>query len=199
MLACFDSPGPLTTQPSRPASFPPTYIAAFPGGHLVAQISLNLLRHLLEKCAGSASAAGAGRNLCVKLRMPMDCRICCATRTSSVRSPPGAGVSETRMVSPMPPAELRPWRRWIDHAFRSHAGFGEAEVQRIIAAGGEGAVHVDEVLHAANFGAQNNLIRAEPNFCARSAEFSALTTIASMVTARASSGSARRDSHPSCG
>src|SRR5438132_867305 len=38
----------------------------------------------------------------VKLRRPSDWRICCATCTSSVRSPPGRGVSETRIVSPMP-------------------------------------------------------------------------------------------------
>ena len=35
-------------------------------------------------------------------RMPSDWSTCCATSTSSVRSPPGRGVSETRMVSPMP-------------------------------------------------------------------------------------------------
>ena len=35
-------------------------------------------------------------------RSPMVCRISWATRTSCVRSPPGSGVSETRMVSPMP-------------------------------------------------------------------------------------------------
>ena len=38
----------------------------------------------------------------VKLRMPSDCRICWLTITSSVRSPLGSGVSEARMVSPMP-------------------------------------------------------------------------------------------------
>ena len=32
----------------------------------------------------------------------MVCRISCATMTSCVRSPPGSGVSEMRMVSPMP-------------------------------------------------------------------------------------------------
>jgi hypothetical protein len=41
-----------------------------------------------------------------KLRSPSDCRTCWATRTSSVRSPSGFGVSETRIVSPIP-AESR--------------------------------------------------------------------------------------------
>ena len=40
----------------------------------------------------------------VKLRRPSDCRICCATSTSSVRSPFGFGVSDTRIVSPIPSA-----------------------------------------------------------------------------------------------
>ena len=38
----------------------------------------------------------------VKLRRPIDCSTCCAICTSSVRSPPGAGVRLTRMVSPIP-------------------------------------------------------------------------------------------------
>src|SRR5713101_4376918 len=38
----------------------------------------------------------------VKARSPMVCRISCATCTSRVRSPPGSGVSEMRIVSPMP-------------------------------------------------------------------------------------------------
>ena len=37
-----------------------------------------------------------------KLRNPSDCRICWATTTSSVRSPLGLGVRETRIVSPIP-------------------------------------------------------------------------------------------------
>ena len=32
--------------------------------------------------------------------------------------------------------------------FDAHAGFGEAEVQRIVAARGQHAIDVDEVLHA---------------------------------------------------
>ena len=45
---------------------------------------------------GQAATSGT------KVRKPMVCRISCATLTSSVRSPPGSGVSDTRMVSPMP-------------------------------------------------------------------------------------------------
>src|SRR5207249_7756360 len=38
----------------------------------------------------------------VKLRRSSDWSTCCATCTSSVRSPPGRGVRDTRIVSPMP-------------------------------------------------------------------------------------------------
>ena len=34
--------------------------------------------------------------------MSSDCKICWQTRTSSRRSPPGAGVRLTRIVSPIP-------------------------------------------------------------------------------------------------
>ena len=43
-------------------------------------------------------AATTGRNW----RKPMVCSSSCATRTSCVRSPSGSGVSETRIVSPIP-------------------------------------------------------------------------------------------------
>ena len=38
----------------------------------------------------------------VKARNPIVCRISCATWTSRVRDSPGAGVKDTRIVSPMP-------------------------------------------------------------------------------------------------
>ena len=97
----------------------------------------------------------------VKLRMPIDCRICCATVTSSVRSPFGAGVSETRIVSPMPSCSTTAKRRGAaDDAFRAHARFGQAKMQRILAAAGQLAIDVDQVLHAADFRAEDDLLRA---------------------------------------
>jgi len=38
----------------------------------------------------------------VKARWPVVCSSSCATTTSAVRGCPGSGVSEMRMVSPMP-------------------------------------------------------------------------------------------------
>ena len=74
------------------------------------------------------------------------------------------------MVSPMPSCRHYAHggaRR--DHALCAHAGFGEAKVQRIVAAGGERAVDVDQILHAADLRAQNNLIGAKAKFLARDA------------------------------
>ena len=39
---------------------------------------------------------------------------------------------------------------------RAHAGFRQAQVQRVIAAGGQRAIHVHQILHAADFGAEND-------------------------------------------
>ena len=55
------------------------------------------------------------------------------------------------------------------------------------------AVNVDQILHAAHFCAEDNLVAPQSVFFRHSAEFSALTTMASIVTSRASFGSAERE------
>ncbi len=45
---------------------------------------------------------GHAATIGVNERSPIVCRISCATTTSFVRSPSGSGVSETRIVSPIP-------------------------------------------------------------------------------------------------
>ena len=51
-----------------------------------------------------------------------------------------------------------------DNAFRAHASFGQAEVQGIIAARSQRAININQVLHSADFGAQNDLIAAQSVF-----------------------------------
>ncbi len=58
--------------------------------------------------------------------------------------------------------------------FRSHAGFGESEVQRVIAATAQIAVNRDQILHTAHLGRENDpvvshpeLLRAPPAFQCR--------------------------------
>ena len=81
-----------------------------------------------------------------------------------------------------------------DDAFRSEAGFGEPEVQRVIALGGQLAINHDEILHAADLGAQDDLVAAEPVAVRRPARpRRPLATMAFMVTSMASSGSGRRE------
>ena len=108
-----------------------------------------------------------------------------------MRSPPGAGVSETRIVSPMPSCSTTPIAA-LDATtpFAPMPGFGQSEMQRIVAARRQRAINVNQILHAADFRAQNNLVRTQAELLRQSAEFSALTTIASIVTSRASFGSA---------
>jgi hypothetical protein len=68
-------------------------------------------------------------------RRPIDWSTCWATCTSSVRSPPGSGVSETRIVSPMPSLEQdRQAGGRGDDALHAHARLGQAEVERVVAA-----------------------------------------------------------------
>ncbi len=50
------------------------------------------------------------------------------------------------------------------NALRTHAGLGQPQVQRVIAARGQRAVNVDEILHAADFRAQNNLLGTPAEF-----------------------------------
>jgi len=103
MSACFDSPGPFTTQPMTA-----TVRSSTPGWRS-RQIGIWSRRWPWMRSAISwkkvevvrpqpGQAETWGRNA----RRPIDCRTCWATRTSSSRSPPGAGVRETRIVSPIP-------------------------------------------------------------------------------------------------
>ena len=112
-----------------------------------------------------------------------------------MRSPPGSG--RERDANGVADAFLQQHAEsggGGDNAFRAHAGFGKSEVQRVVAARGERAVDVDQVLHAADFGAQDDLVVSAGRIFRRAAaECSALTTMASMVTSRASLGSGSRE------
>ena len=102
---------------------------------------------------GQAATSGT------KVRKPMVCSSSCATWTSSVRSPPGSGVSEMRMVSPMPCCSRMPSAaRRGDDALRAHAGLGEAEMDGVVRARGQVLVDRDQVLHRGDLGRQDHLV-----------------------------------------
>ena len=96
-------------------------------------------------------------------RRPIDCRTCCATSTSSSRPAPGSGVSDTRIVSPIPSLSR------IDEAggrghdpLHRHARLGQAEVERVVRSRREPVVRVDEVAHARDLRRQDDPVVAEP-------------------------------------
>ena len=81
-----------------------------------------------------------------------------------------------------------------DDAFRSEAGFGQSEMQRVVALGGQLAIDHDQILHAADLGAEDDLVAAESIAVRRPAAASRpLATMAFIVTSLASSGSGRRE------
>ena len=105
MFACLDSPGPFTTQPiTASVRFStPSYFTRHSGMRartwsctVFASSWKNVL--VVRPQPGHAVTSG------VNARRPMVCSSSCATITSRVRGSSGSGVSDTRMVSPMPSA-----------------------------------------------------------------------------------------------
>ena len=73
-------------------------------------------------------------------RSPSDWRTCWAISTSRSRGAPGSGVSETRIVSPMPSlSRIASPAVEATMPFVAHAGLGQAEVERVVGAGAPGA------------------------------------------------------------
>ena len=76
-----------------------------------------------------------------------------------VRSPPGSGVSEMRMVSPMPCCSRMPSA--ADEAtmpFDAHAGLGEAEMDGVVGAARQILIDRDQILHGRNLGRQDDAV-----------------------------------------
>ena len=79
-----------------------------------------------------------------------------------------------------------------DDALRAHAGLGEAEMQRVVGARARAPVDGDQVLHGRDLGREDDPVARQARSPRRARrESSADWTIASRVTARASSGRRR--------
>ena len=92
-------------------------------------------------------------------------RISWATVTSRVRSPPGSGVSEMRMVSPIPRCSSTASAAGGGHdPLGPHPRLGEPEMERVVAAGAEFAIDGDQVLHLRDLGRDHDAVarHAEP-------------------------------------
>ena len=120
--AC-DSPGPFTTQPITA-----TFISSTPGcaprqtRHLLADVGLDVLGHLLEERRRRAPAAGARRHLRREAAEAQRLEDLLRDLHLLGAVAAGRGVSETRIVSPMPSCEEdRQAGGAGDDALRAHA------------------------------------------------------------------------------
>ena len=126
MLACFDSPGPFTTHPiTATLHLLDARVSRPPHRHLLAQVGLDVLRHLLEEGGRRAPAARACRHLRREAAQPQRLqdllrdehllgavavrRAASARRGSCRRSLPRAGSTARRCWRRCPsfPAPLR--------------------------------------------------------------------------------------------
>ena len=154
MSACLDSPGPLTTQPmtaTRSSSAPGMRLA--PDRHLLLEVALDLLGHLLEERGGRPAAARTGRDLRQERAQAHrledllgDLDLALARRAGLRRERDPDRVADALVEQD---GEAR---RRGDDALVAHARLGQAEVERVVAAGGEQPVDVDEVAHAGDLG-----------------------------------------------
>jgi hypothetical protein len=148
--ACLDSPGPLTMQPITATCSLDARILARQTGMLRTQISLDVLRELLEHGGGGAAAARAGGDHRHELSGTHGLQEFLGDLTSRVRSPPGSGVSEMRIVSPMPCCSRCPWprtrRRCPSSPCRPRSGPDAAHGRCVAPVSVDG----DQVLHLAD-------------------------------------------------
>ena len=190
--AC-DSPGPFTTQPmtatcivldagiarrARPAS-----ARAGSSGSSSASSWKNVL--VVRPQPGQAITSGANE------RRPIVCSISCAT--IDLARAVAAGLGRERHADRVADAFLQQHRHrggGSDDALRAHAGFGEPEVQRVVAARGEIAIDRDQVLHRRSPCTRARCGRAAGRSPRRAPRSRApKPTSASRITASASSGS----------
>ena len=136
-----------------------------PDGHGVAEVVLNLLGELLEEGAGGASAAGAGGDLRGEAADAEGLENLLAGVDFFGAVTVGLGSEgDADGVSNAVEQQGREAGGGGDDAFHAHSGFGEAEVEGVVAAGGEHLVDVDEIEDAGDLGAEDDLVMAEAVF-----------------------------------
>ncbi len=138
-------------------------IALAPAGHLGLEVPLDLLRHLLEEGRRRAPAAGAGGDLRREDAEPE--RLEDLLGDLDLLGPVAAGPRREghadRVADPFLEEDGQPGRARHD-ALHSHARLGEAEVERVVGAGRQAPVDVDQVLHARDLRRQDDPVVAEP-------------------------------------
>src|SRR5262249_13608668 len=138
-------------------------VGTLPFRHLVAQVGLDLVGHLLEERAGGTAATGAGGHLRSK-----------AADTEGLENLLGdhdlfgavavghGGQGDADRVADALLQHHGQSGGGGDDALAAHSGFGKAKVQRVVTALAEHAVDVDQVLHAADLGAENDAVASQP-------------------------------------
>src|SRR5690554_6017132 len=140
-------------------------IAVFPDRHLVAQIALNTVGELLKHRAAGAPASWAGHHHGSEGAQPhalqdLLCNLHLAT-------PIAAGLWCKRNTNGVAYALLQQDRQGCGgshNALAAHAGFGQAQMQGVIAACGQVLVDGNEVLHMTYLAGQHNGIGRQAEF-----------------------------------
>src|SRR5208283_578165 len=137
-------------------------VSRLPDRHLLAEVALDLLRHLLEEGARGSAATWASRNLRSKAAdadrlqdLLCDGDLFGAVSVGRRRERDANGVADAFLH------QDRERRAAADDAFRTHAGFGEAKMHWVLATSRQFAIDVDQVLHAADLSAEDDLIFAQ--------------------------------------
>ena len=164
MSACFDSPGPLTTQPmTATRSVLGARVRLAPDRHLVLEVALDLLGHLLEERRGRPAAAGAGRHLGQERAQPERLEDLLGDLDLALARRAGLGRERDpdRVADPLVEQDRQPRRRG-DDPLVAHPGLGQPEVERVVAARRQQPVDVDEVAHARHLRRQDDPVVAHP-------------------------------------
>ncbi len=134
-------------------------VARAPHRHLRAQVGLDLLGELLEVGARRAPAARAGGHH--RREGAQAHRLQDLLRDDDLLRAVAARLRRERDADGVADALLQQHRQRRgggDDALRAHAGLGEAQVQRVVAARGERAVDADQVLHGRDLAREHDAL-----------------------------------------
>src|SRR5664279_1082500 len=134
-------------------------VTRLPRRHLLTQVPLDLLRHLLEKRTRGAPASRTSRYLRIETtdthrlqNLLPDGDFFCAVPIRSGSQRHSNGIAN-------PFLHYYPeCCRTADNPRGAHPGFGQPKVQWILASPCQFAIHVDQVLYAADLRAENDLV-----------------------------------------
>ena len=140
-------------------------ILAAPDRHLGAQPVLDVLRQFLEHRAGGAAAAGTGGDQRGERAHAHDLQDFLGDL--DFRGARFARLRRQRNADGVADAFLQQHRQRRgrgDDALAAHAGFGQAQMQRVIAARGQIAIHLDQILHARHLARQDDAVARQAEF-----------------------------------